>query len=150
MGVFDVDYSKIQERTDFPYEVNTTHHKWIEMSDGTKLSAKLWQPVGMKVTKGTVLEFLPYRKDDFTALRDEIRHKYFAGFGYTSIRVDIRGTGDSEGIIEDEYPQQEQDDAIDIIHWIEAQEWSNGSVAMIGKSWGGFNGLQVASLQPRH
>ncbi|HLQ83340.1 MAG TPA: CocE/NonD family hydrolase [Pseudogracilibacillus sp.] len=149
MGVFDVDYSKIQERTDFPYEVNTTHHKWIEMSDGTKLSAKLWQPVGMEVTKGTVLEFLPYRKDDFTALRDEIRHKYFAGFGYTSIRVDIRGTGDSEGIIEDEYPQQEQDDAIDIIHWIEAQEWSNGSVAMIGKSWGGFNGLQVASLQPK-
>lgn len=149
MGVFDVDYNKIQERTDFPYEVEITRHTWIEMSDGTKLSAKLWQPKRMQQTKGTVLEYLPYRKDEFTALRDEIRHKYFAGMGYTSVRVDIRGTGDSEGIIEDEYPKQEQDDALDIISWIENQEWSNGSVAMIGKSWGGFNGLQLAALQPK-
>lgn len=149
MGVFDVDYNKITERTDFPYKVKIIHHTWIEMSDGTKLSAKLWQPEDIEgSTKGAVLEFLPYRKDEFTALRDEIRHKYFAGCGYTSIRVDIRGTGDSEGIIEDEYPKQEQDDALDVISWIEQQDWSNGSVAMIGKSWGGFNGLQLAALQP--
>lgn len=148
MGAFDVDYSKIQERTDFPFEVEIIHHSWIEMSDGIKLSAKLWQPKKAGKTKGAVLEYLPYRKDEFTALRDEIRHKYFAGMGYTSIRVDIRGTGDSEGIIEDEYPKQEQDDALDVISWIENQEWSNGSVAMIGKSWGGFNGLQLAALQP--
>lgn len=148
MGVFDVDYTKIQERTDFPYEVEIINHCWIEMSDGIKLSAKLWQPKTSGKTKGAVLEYLPYRKDEFTALRDEIRHKYFAGMGYTSIRVDIRGTGDSEGLIEDEYPKQEQDDALEVISWIENQEWSNGSVAMIGKSWGGFNGLQLAALQP--
>lgn len=149
MGVFDVDYSMISERTDFPYKVEVTQHTWIQMSDGVKLSAKLWQPKNLEgKTKGAVLEYLPYRKDEFTALRDEIRHKYFAGCGYTSIRVDIRGTGDSEGIIEDEYPKQEQDDALEIISWIEAQPWSNGSVAMIGKSWGGFNGLQLAALQP--
>jgi predicted acyl esterase len=149
MGAFDVDYSMIQERTDFSYDVETTEHIWIEMSDGVKVSAKLWQPKNIdRKTKGAILEYLPYRKDEFTALRDEIRHKYFAGCGYTSIRVDIRGTGDSEGIIEDEYPKQEQDDALEIISWIENQKWSNGSVAMIGKSWGGFNGLQLAALQP--
>lgn len=148
MGAFDVDYNKITERTEFPYEIEVTHHTWIEMTDGVRLSAKIWQPKKSGTTKGAVLEYLPYRKDEFTALRDEIRHKYFAGFGYTAIRVDIRGTGDSEGIIEDEYPKQEQDDAIDIIKWIESQDWSNGSVAMIGKSWGGFNGLQVAARQP--
>lgn len=148
MGVFDVDYNKITERTQFPYEIEVIHHTWITMQDGTKLSAKIWQPKTDSKTKGAVLEYLPYRKDEFTALRDEIRHKYFAGFGYTAIRVDIRGTGDSEGIIEDEYPLQEQDDALDIIDWITNQEWSNGSVAMIGKSWGGFNGLQVAARQP--
>ncbi|MBL0847210.1 CocE/NonD family hydrolase [Mammaliicoccus fleurettii] len=148
MGVFDVDYNKITERTQFPYEIEVIHHTWITMSDGTRLSAKIWKPKTDDKTKGAVLEYLPYRKDEFTALRDEIRHKYFAGFGYTAIRVDIRGTGDSEGIIEDEYPLQEQDDAIDIINWITSQQWSNGSVAMIGKSWGGFNGLQVAARQP--
>lgn len=148
MGVFDVDYNKVEEVSNLPYEVDVTHHQWIEMSDGVRLSAKLWQPRGMSETKGAILEFLPYRKDDFTALRDEIRHKYFAGHGFTSIRVDIRGTGDSEGIIEDEYNKQEQDDAIDIIEWIERQSWSSGHVGMIGKSWGGFNGLQVAARQP--
>lgn len=98
MGVFDVDYNKVNEIEDLPYDVEITNHTWIEMSDGTKLSAKIWQPKGLGVTKGTVLEFLPYRKDDFTALRDEIRHKYFAGNGFTAMRVDIRGTGDSEGL----------------------------------------------------
>lgn len=56
MGVFDVDYTKIQERTDFPYEVEIINHCWIEMSDGIKLSAKLWQPKTSEKTKGAVLE----------------------------------------------------------------------------------------------
>lgn len=149
MGVFDVDYTKITERTDFPFDVEIIEHEWITLSDGVKLSAKLWKPKTHGKTKGAVLEYLPYRKDDFTALRDEIRHKYFAGFGYTAIRVDIRGTGDSEGIILDEYPKQEQDDALEVLDWITSQDWSNGAVAMIGKSWGGFNGLQVAARQPK-
>ena len=32
--------------------------------------------------------------------------------------------------------------------WISCQSWCNGNVGMYGKSWGGFNGLQVAYLQP--
>ncbi|WP_100639816.1 CocE/NonD family hydrolase [Marinobacter salexigens] len=144
MGVFDVDYSKIRERTDLPYSVKVTEHTPIPLSDGTVLSAKLWLPEGLAKARGVVLEYLPYRKDEFTALRDEIRHGYFAGCGYAAIRVDIRGTGDSSGIIQDEYPVQEQEDCLEVFDWIAAQEWSAGNVAMIGKSWGGFNGLQMA------
>ena len=92
-----------------------------------------------------ILEYLPYRKNDFTAIRDSVRHPYFAGHGYASIRVDIRGAGDSDGILLDEYLKQEQDDALEVLDWISAQPWSTGSVGMIGKSWGGFNGLQVAA-----
>lgn len=148
MGVFDVDYSKVHELDYMPYSVEITDHTWIVLSDGTRLSAKIWQPVDMEQSKGTILEYVPYRKDDFTALRDEIRHKYFAGHGFTSIRVDIRGTGDSDGILYDEYTEQEQLDGIEIIEWIASQPWSNGHVGMIGKSWGGFNGLQLAARQP--
>ncbi|MBG9983620.1 CocE/NonD family hydrolase [Aerococcaceae bacterium DSM 111022] len=148
MGVFDVDYSKVKELDYMPYSVDITDHKWITLSDGTRLSAKIWQPHGMEQSKGTILEYLPYRKDDFTALRDEIRHKYFAGHGFTSIRIDIRGTGDSDGILFDEYTEQEQLDGIEVIDWITKQPWSNGHVGMIGKSWGGFNGLQLAARQP--
>ncbi len=73
---------------------------------------------------------------------------YVAGHGYACIRLDIRGSGDSDGIIADEYTDQEQADGCDAIAWIAAQPWCDGSVSMIGISWGGFNGLQIAARQP--
>lgn len=35
-----------------------------------------------------------------------------------------------------------------LIAWIAAQPWCNGSVGVYGKSWGGFNGLQLAARAP--
>ena len=54
----------------------------------------------------------------------------------------------SEGLIEDEYALQEQDDAVEAIAWIAAQPWCSGAVGMTGISWGGFNSLQVAARRP--
>jgi len=79
-----------------------------------------------------------------------MRLKYLAGFGYAALRVDIRGTGNSEGLFNDEYSTQEQSDALEILEWIEKQSWSNGKVVIYGKSWGGFNGLQIAFHQPKN
>ncbi|MCW1060871.1 CocE/NonD family hydrolase, partial [Streptococcus anginosus] len=76
------------------------------------------------------------------------RHPYYAGHGYASIRVDIRGHGNSEGIPGDEYDAQEHKDGLEVIEWIASQEWCTGSVGMFGISWGGFNSLQLASYQP--
>lgn len=110
--VFNVRDSKLHTKEDYPYEIEVIEHIWIRMSDGTKLAAKVWLPKGAnKKPVPAILEYLPYRKNDFTALRDSIRHPYFAGNGYASIRVDIRGTGDSEGILYDEYLPKEQEDA---------------------------------------
>jgi putative CocE/NonD family hydrolase len=95
-----------------------------------------------------VLEYIPYRKNDVTAPEDESRMAWFAGHGYTCLRVDLRGTGDSDGVLLDEYLEQEQDDAIETIAWIAQQPWCDGAVGMIGYSWGGFNGLQVAARRP--
>ena len=92
-----------------------------------------------------ILEYIPYRKDDATAVRDAAIHPYFAGHGYAAVRVDMRGSGDSDGILEDEYLPQEQDDGVEVIAWLAAQPWCTGAVGMIGKSWGGFNGLQIAA-----
>src|SRR5699024_8359040 len=118
------------------------------MSDGAKLAATIWLPEDAEENPvPAILEYIPYRKDDFTAIRDSIRHPYFAGHGYASIRVDIRGSGNSDGILPDEYLKQEQDDALDVFEWIIQQTWSTGSIGMIGKSWGGFSGLQVAARQ---
>jgi putative CocE/NonD family hydrolase len=95
-----------------------------------------------------ILEYLPYRKDDSRAVRDSSYHPYFAGHGYACIRVDMRGTGASDGILEDEYLKQEQDDALDVMDWLEAQPWCTGRVGIYGISWGGFNGLQIAARRP--
>ena len=95
-----------------------------------------------------ILEYIPYRKRDFTRARDEPMHHYFAGHGYAAVRVDLRGSGDSDGFLLDEYLQQEHDDALEVIRWIAQQSWCSGAVGMMGKSWGGFNSLQVAALRP--
>jgi putative CocE/NonD family hydrolase len=121
------------------------------MSDGTRLAARIWLPVDAEENPvPALLEYLPYRKSDGTAIRDALRHPYLAGHGYAAVRVDIRGSGDSEGILYDEYLPQEQDDALEVLAWIAAQPWCNGSIGMFGISWGGFNSLQVAARRPPH
>jgi predicted acyl esterase len=95
-----------------------------------------------------ILEYIPYRKRDGTRGRDEPMHGYFAAHGYAAIRVDMRGSGESDGHLADEYLKQEQDDALDVIEWIARQPWCNGAVGIQGKSWGGFNALQIAARRP--
>ncbi|MFP4179236.1 MAG: CocE/NonD family hydrolase [Spirochaetaceae bacterium] len=137
-------------RTDFPREVREVEHFTIPVSDGTRLAARIWLPVDAeKDPVPAILEYIPYRKRDLTAERDVRHHPYIAGFGYASVRVDLRGSGESEGILTDEYLQQELEDGIDVINWLAEQDWCSGSVGMIGISWGGFNGLQIAALQPK-
>ena len=133
----------------FPSDVRVIENAWIPMRDGVRLAARIWLPAEAQHSPvPAVLEYMPYRKRDFTRLRDEPLHHYFAGHGYASIRLDVRGTGDSEGILRDEYLEQEQDDAVGAIDWITRQPWCNGRLGMIGLSWGGFNSLQVAARRP--
>ena len=67
---------------------------------------------------------------------------------YACVRVDIRGSGDSDGKPLDEYVKKEQDDGLEIIKWIASQSWCSGAVGMEGISWSGFNSLQVAARRP--
>ena len=120
---------------------------WIPLSDGTRLAATIWRPEGGDPVPA-VLEYLPYRRGDGTALRDDSTYPSYASDGIAGVRVDSRGNGDSEGLFDDEYSPQELADACEVIAWIAAQDWSNGAVGMMGISWGGFNGLQVAALRP--
>ena len=134
---------------DFPHSIQHIEHQWIQMPDGTRLAARIWMPENAQTDPvPAILEYIPYRKRDGVRLRDETLHPYFAGHGYACVRVDIRGSGDSEGVLRDEYLQQELDDGVAIIEWLTQQRWCNGIVGMIGISWGGFNGLQIAAMQP--
>jgi uncharacterized protein len=136
-------------RTDFPRKVREIEHTWIPLSDGTRLAARIWLPEDAEGDPvPAILEYLPYRKTDGTAVRDAKRQPYMAGFGYAAVRVDMRGTGESGGILEDEYTEQEQQDALEVIAWLAEQPWCSGAVGVWGISWGGFNALQIAAHRP--
>lgn len=134
-------------RADFDREV-IQEDTWIPTRDGsTRLHARIWRPTDADPVPA-LLEYLPYRKTDWTAPRDAQRHPWYAGHGYASVRVDIRGHGDSEGAPGDEYDAQELADGVDVVNWLAAQPWCTGKVGMFGISWGGFNALQIAALAP--
>ena len=132
---------------EFPCPIDEIENVWIPLRDGCRLAARLWLPKDRQPVPA-LLEYLPYRKRDSTRSRDEPMHRYFAGHGYACARVDVRGSGDSDGILQDEYSQQEWDDGLEVLAWLASQRWCDGSVGMFGKSWGGFNALQIAALNP--
>ena len=134
-------------RRDYPYAVETIDPYWITLSDGTRIACTLWRPVTDDKVP-VVTEMIPYRRRDGTIYRDMELHPYVAGHGIACCRVDIRGSGDSDGILDDEYLPREQQDACEIIAHLAARDWCNGKVGMTGISWGGFNSLQVAALRP--
>jgi len=135
--------------TDFPHEIRVIENVFIPMRDGARLAARIWLPVDAdRKPFPAVLEYIPYRKRDSSRARDDLNHPYIAGHGYVCARVDLRGSGDSDGVMVDEYRPQEQEDAEDVIAWLAEQTWCDGKVGMMGISWGGFNSLQLAARRP--
>jgi len=132
-----------------PRPIKEIETEWITLSDGCRLAARIWLPLDADTLPAPViLEYIPYRRRDYTRLRNSQMHGYYAGHGYAAVRVDIRGAGDSDGLLHDEYLQRELDDGCEVIAWLAEQPWCSGAVGMMGISWGGFNALQVAALKP--
>ena len=130
-------------------DVTVIEHLFIPLPDGVRLAARLWLPKdAAEKPAPAILEYIPYRKRDGTRRRDEPMHGWFAAHGYCAIRVDMRGSGESDGHMADEYLAQELEDACTVIDWLSRQSWCDGRVGMMGKSWGGFNALQTAALRP--
>src|SRR5262245_29150449 len=100
----------------FPRTVRVIEHTLIPLKDGTLLAARIWLPDDAEQNPvPAILEYLPYRKRDGTYQRDALTHPYLAGHGYAGVRVDIRGSGESGGLLFDEYATQEQNDGVEVI-----------------------------------
>jgi len=135
--------------TELPHRVRRLDDVRIPLADGIHLAARVWLPEDAEANPvPAILEYIPYRLRDGTFNRDATTHPYFAGHGYAGVRVDLRGSGNSEGVLEDEYLEQELADCEEVLHWLAQQPWCDGNIGMIGISWGGFNGLQVAARRP--
>ena len=120
---------------------------WITMDDGVRLAATVFLPEGDGPWPA-LLEALPYRKDDLHVATLAQHARFASEFAFASCRIDLRGTGSSEGLLHDEYSTREHEDLEATIAWLAAQPWSTGAVGMFGASWGGFNALQVAMRRP--
>lgn len=132
----------------YSYEIKNS---WLRMRDGVSLSVTYFIPDQKKTgeTFPTLFELLPYRKEDFFSLRDYPLYSYFAQRGFLLARVDVRGTGSSQGAVpEREYSDQEMQDSLECISQIARHPLSNGNVGMWGISWGGFNAIQTMLLRP--
>jgi predicted acyl esterase len=128
-----------------------TEDGWLKMKDGVRLAATYYKPVPRSAGEHfpVLFEFLPYRKDDGGYIGIYSLYTYFVRRGYILARVDIRGTGSSEGTFPlREYSEQELDDAVETIDQLSRLPASNGNVGMWGISWGGFNAIQVAMRRP--
>lgn len=120
----------------------------IPMPDGVSLAADRYLPAADAAPVPVLLELLPYRKEEDRAYRYGL-YAYFVERGYAVVRVDIRGTGSSEGRLPAyEYSEQELDDAVVVIDWLAEQGWCSGNVGMFGISWGGFNAIQLGMRAP--
>ncbi|MFO1056441.1 MAG: CocE/NonD family hydrolase [Dongiaceae bacterium] len=129
--------------------VRLVEHLEIPMADGVRIAGKLWLPEDAAARPvPAILEMVPYRKRDGTVFRDVRIHPWIAARGYACLRIDLRGSGESEGVLVDEYLAQEQQDGLALIDWAARQPWCSGAVGMTGISWGGFNALQLAALRP--
>ena len=127
-----------------------TENEFISLSNSPRLAARIWMPstASSKKPVPAILEYIPYRKRDSYRESDDRMQPLLARYGYAVVRVDIRGTGESDGLLMDEYTVQEQDDAVALIEWLSQQPWCNGNIGMKGISWGGINALQVAARNP--
>ncbi len=135
--------------TSFPHETRPAETVRIPMPDGAELAARLWRPVSSDGDPvPAVCEAIPYRQRDLTSVRDSIHHPYLAGHGYACLRLDLRGSGDSDGVLRDEYTEQEHRDIEAALAWLADQPWCTGRTGLMGISWGGFAGLQVAARRP--
>ncbi|HLY55706.1 MAG TPA: CocE/NonD family hydrolase, partial [Stellaceae bacterium] len=132
-----------------PRPIRQIETAWITMADGVKIAVRILLPEDAEQNPvPAIMEYIPYRRRDLTRIDADERFYYFASHGYACVRPDIRGSGDSEGVLKDEYLKQEQDDALEIIAWVATQKWCTGRVGMFGISWGGFSSLQVAARRP--
>lgn len=124
-----------------------TDDVWIQMPDGCRLFAIVRRPNAADPVPA-VLTATPYGAKTGGGVSEHRMLTYLAARGYATVQVDLRGSADSEGVPQPEYSAQEQDDLIDVLAWMAAQDWCTGRLGMRGISWSGFNTLQVAARHP--
>jgi uncharacterized protein len=122
----------------------------IKTSDGNVLRANIWLPDAAGAYP-TVMTVTGYNKDATNPTGQGCSGSggiasadtSLADKGYAVMLVDDRGTGASQGKW-DSWGARTQEDYVDLLDWLQAQPWSNGSAATTGASYMGITSFLVA------
>ena len=127
-------------------KIRVIENTWIEMPDGVKLAARIILPEDAETKPvGAILDYHGYTKRRGPRRGDDRTAAWLVPRGFALVRVDVRGTGESGGIIVNEYDLPEQADAGPVIRWISQQPWCNGNVGMRGISYSAITAYQAAA-----
>ena len=132
---------------------------YVPVRDGTRLAMHVLRPaengVLLETPQPVVFAFTPYRAR-YRAANGRIVGPGVAGAadeallaaGYALAVADVRGKGASFGSRRGFQDRTEALDGYDLVQWLAAQPWSNGSVGMYGCSYLGGSALHVATTAP--
>lgn len=122
---------------------------WIKLPDGAALAARVWLPRGARTAPvPAILEFGPQRRRDGSYLRDHRLHAWHAACGFAGVRIDIRGSGDSDGLLEDQNGEAELRDMLAAMAFVANEPWCNGRLGLIADSWSGPTVFRAAAARP--
>ncbi len=123
------------------------------MDDGIELGATITYPSadGSAPAPGrfpVVLNMTPYGRDGDCSCESA---SDYATRGFVLAVVDVRGTGGSQGNLDENYfSPREARDGYDLVEFLGTQPWSNGKVGMSGGSYLGIMQYLTAEQDPPH
>jgi putative CocE/NonD family hydrolase len=129
---------------------------YVPMSDGVGLAVSIFRPTPASddARYPVILWYLPGHRESIDPSTGEVTPaggtdsiEFFTSYGYVYVLAEMRGSGASEGVRFDRSPQIGVDGA-QLVEWLGAQPWSNGSVGMIGSSYQGFSQFATAARRP--
>lgn len=129
---------------DYPGMVSLPR-EFIEMRDGVRLSAHITLPANAQGEPVSTPLPVILTQTGYNSSTNGVGgpNSYLVQRGYAHVYVDVRGTGNSEGVWEAWGPI-EQADYAEVMDWVAAQPWSNGKVGTWGPSFMAITQLLTA------
>jgi len=135
--------------------MNTERDVYVTMSDGVRIALCIHKPDGAGPFP-CLFAASPYRYDNddlpetmMFLWRETGPIKWYVGQGYAYVRMDVRGSGKSEGDF-GMLSARERRDYYEVIEWIARQPWSTGKIGGIGQSYYAMSQWCMAAEAPPH
>ena len=137
------------------YTMRDERDIFVTMRDGVRIGLRIYRP-DAEGEFPTLFAASPYQydTDDLPSLplflwRETGPVEWYVQHGYAYVRMDVRGSGNSEGVYGYLDPTEQQD-CVEVIEWIAQQSWSNGKVGGYGQAYYAMSQWLVAAWKPPH